>query len=299
MTAESIELLKNWRPDKMHFPAIMQEKIDGVPIRIRNIGGHIHAWTRQNERITSCDHIIEYVRPLLLAPGSSIIGELQVEPRLPFKTVSGLVRRKEACPKLILNVFDADLDASPGTPYLTRRSEAQNWLALAAAPSEAPPVRLIPGVTVHSETAADQAFALFMQIRPTAEGVVFHSLAKPFNPGKRCWGTQRRKAKPTIDLEVHSFEEAIDKFGKPKGMVGRINCRYTRKGKPETIIGIGPGKLSHAERTTLWRKHGNRPLAGSWICQVEYMTDPTYDALRQPTWQCWRPDKTEGDVHDE
>jgi hypothetical protein len=70
-------------------------------------------------------------------------------------------------------------------------------------------------------------------------------------------------------------------------MIGRINCWY--KGQ---IIGVGPGKLTHAERRELAK--APMVLTGyNRIAKVQYKKDDSYEALRQPTFQCWRDDKDE------
>lgn len=86
------------------------------------------------------------------------------------------------------------------------------------------------------------------------------------------------------------FEEAVDKYGKPKGMVGRLDVLY--KGK---VVGVGPGALTHKERKDLWEsvRKGEQKIA---IAEIKYMPDDTYEALRQATFVRWRPDKETPDA---
>lgn len=288
MSDDCIELLKNWTPEKMAFPAVIQQKWDGVPIRIRNIGGHHFAFSRQNENFTdSVPHIMQAAKPLLQVVGSSIVMELVI-PGYTFKKTSGIVRTKGGnpeCSKLIGKIFDADLNARPTEAYIDRiKDAAVSWRSDVA--------QVCHSKMVRSVQAAEAYYEEFMAANPDAEGCVVHSMSKPFQPGKRCWGTQRMKPKPTTDLRVHSFEEAISKeTGLGLGMVGRINVYYKHKSGKKVLdtIGVGPGKLTHGERTTLW---ANRALVEFLpLCEVQYMDDDSYDALRQPTWQRWRPDK--------
>lgn len=299
MANESIELYKPYEPAKMQWPAILQRKLDGVPIRLRNISGHYAAWSRQNEVITSVPHIFSHVKNVLGVHGSSITGELHID-GVPFKIISGLVRKKlatEDCKKLVLNVFDADLGASPETPYEARMARArEQWAAYCKSHGFDPlglPVRFCPGIRVEGADAAEHAFDLLMKACPTAEGAVLHSLSKPFQPGKRAWLTQKMKPRATIDLRVVSFEEAISaKTGEGLKMVGRVNCEFTRMGKdgkPVTdIVGSGPGAMTHSERRLVWARR--EQYAGK-IAEFGYMPDETYDALREPTFIRWRDDK--------
>lgn len=302
MAGETIELLKGYTPDKMPWPAMHQQKFDGVPTRIIRVSkNEYRAVTRQGETLRSIQHIVEQVENLNMAVGGSIVGELDIE-GAAFKLISGKVRQQMPYTSLILRVFDFDIDANPKMKYLDRRDEfQQRWYDYTGdEPYENFYVRVIPGVICSNEAAADEAHAQLMQADPSAEGSVLHDLNKPFQPGKRCWGTQRMKPVPTIDLRVMSFEEAMsDGTGKGLGMVGRLNAEFTvlKNHKPVTTeIGIGPGALTHIQRKALWFQQ----KIGKWkptIAEIRYMRDETYEALRQPTFKRWRTDKQVADLY--
>jgi len=296
----TIELLKGYEPKKMEFPAILSEKLDGVPviIRRRHDGGY-EAITRQGESIGSINHILDNLRARgKLLPGAFLVGELYI-PGVPFKDISGKVRKFAPAVDLIFNIFDGDL--YPHRNDRKRYDERMSWIVADIEQTHC--VKIIPYVVVGSPAEVTAEFMQHMEVFPKSEGMVVHSCAKQWSPGKRCWGTQRIKPEPTIDLEVESYEEAVDQFDQPKAMVGRINVRYDRMvkgcGMQSTVIGIGPGALSHNERRDLWDKYKGRSfVAGAGpIIEVKYMTDETYDALRQPTFVRFRPDKNEADVH--
>jgi ATP-dependent DNA ligase len=155
------------------------------------------------------------------------------------------------------------------------------------------PIRAIPTITVHSPEEAMEAHNALMLAKPDAEGSVLHSHSKVFSPGKRCWGTQRIKDVPTIDLMIVGYEEAVSGHtGLGNGMVGRIWAEFSSFKMLDNVstIGIGPGALTHAERRDEWQKYA----AGMFkprIAEIRYMRDDTYDALRQPTFARWRDDK--------
>jgi len=295
MANETIELLKEFNWTMMYGPAGFQEKLDGVPTRIIRRGTEVVALTRQGERITSIPHILPHAL-LLLQDGGSIIGELYIQGK-PFKDISGAVRKDKRNDDLKLYVFDADIRAVPTLHYETRR-EAVNGLLDKLATylgrhRDDLPIQLIPQHVVYTEAEALESFDQLMKLKPNAEGAVLHRLTKCFEPGKRCWGTQRLKPVPAIDLKVVGFEEAVSKAGKPLGMVGRIEVEFTRlhNGTPRMAhIGVGPGCLTHAERIAIWRSKSK--YIGR-IAEVRYMRDETYEALRQPTFLRWRLDKKE------
>lgn len=295
MSNETIELLKSYDWKKLDGPASFQEKLDGVPVRIVRTDGKAVPYTRQGEVVTSIPHILPYADKIL-REGGSVMGELYI-PGVPFKDISGMVRKDQLERRLKLYVFDADVLGIPTSSYEFRRKAVVQLLGklsehLGVSLADLP-IQMIPGHTVYTEAGVEESFNQLMALKPDAEGAVLHSMAKPFQPGKRCWGTQRMKPVPTIDLRVVGFEEAVSgKTGEGLKMVGRINCEFTRLHNGTARmqhIGIGPGTLSHVERGIIWLRQ--KQYEGK-IAEIKYMRDATYEALRQPTFFRWRDDKT-------
>jgi ATP-dependent DNA ligase len=303
MANETIELLKNYEPSKMHWAAMLQPKLDGVPVRVfKSIDNKMTALTRQGERVTSIPHILQFASTLL-QPGESMVMELHIAGK-PFKEISGRVRRIIACSELVGWVFDfADHGALLNTyfhRYAMIKKRIEQSAAFAQCKLEDLCIRIMPAVNVYTQEEAEAAHDAFMLNNPDAEGSVLHSWYKVFQPGKRCWGTQRMKPVPTIDLMVVGFEEAHSADGAPLGMVGRINADFNYvdplNGSYQLgIIGIGPGALNHTERKNLWRMYKQGKFAPR-IAEIRYMRDDSYDALRQPTFKQWRDDKVNPDV---
>lgn len=303
MAGETIELLKNYDPAKMHWPAMHQQKIDGVPVRIVRQSGDVRSYTRQGERVTSIPHI-ERLCSVLLQNGESVIMELCI-PDQTFKYISGKVRQIKPCPELRGWVFDFTTVTEQAwwTRRLTCKHRLEDTARIAGCSVEDLLIQLIPGSVVYDAEEAEEAHSALMLANPDAEGSVLHGMNKPFQPGKRCWGTQRMKPVPTIDLMVVGFEEAISENGTPLKMVGRINAEFTKfvdvaQGlAPITeIIGIGPGALTHTERKLLWAEYKAENYKPR-IAEIRYMRDDSYDALRQPTFKQWRDDKQKADTH--
>lgn len=301
---ESIELYKPWTPHRAEFPMFVGQKLDGVPVRIRKMGGkHVFAYSRQNEVITSIPHITPYISRMLL-DGGSITGELYIE-GMPFKDISGLVRQKKPSVdtgKLILHVFEADIRGKPEMPYVDRMRDFRGVLdALATATGKALsdlPCREIRMIECFDPASVERAFDLIMQTNPNAEGAVAHYSGKDFQPGVRRYTGMKLKPEPTIDLLIVGFEEAVDKFKNPKDMVGRVIAQLTTMTKdgPKTEeTGVGPGALTHAERKVLWAKFRSGKFTPR-LAEVKYMKDDTYDGLRQPTFVRWRDDKQTADI---
>lgn len=319
-----MELAKNY-DEKFKakiFPGYAQIKHDGVPITFTNIAGVIAGVTRQNEQCLSVPHIIEQLKFLLIKPGSSVTMEILV-PGEAFKYSSGLVRRQvpdEETAKLRGYVFDANLQAQPKETYYIRWQQFNNDYAAIKGTADALGTEVFykpcTSIKVESISGVEALYESLSKDRPGLEGIMVHALNKPFSPGKRCWGMCRYKPQPTIDLEVVGYVEAESEAGEPLGMVGRVNVRLRRafasnpnvgrkKTDPEwsregdtdvwsAVVGVGPGKLNHEERTDLWARY----VTGGWdpVAEIKYMPDESYMALRQPTMQRLRTDKTEGDI---
>jgi ATP-dependent DNA ligase len=306
MANETIELLKNYEPSKMHWPAMLQPKIDGVPVRVfKNFENKMTALTRQGERVTSIPHILQFASTLL-HQGESMVMELHIAGK-PFKEISGHVRRKNtACHELVGWVFDfADHSGFQNTyfhRYAMIKKRIEHAAAFAQCKLEDLCIRIIPAANVNTQEEAEAAHDAFMLNNPDAEGNVLHSWYKVFQPGKRCWGTQRMKPVPTIDLMIVGFEEAHSADGAPLGMVGRVIAELTTLVPTPTgmqhkvdVFGIGPGALNHTERKNLWRMYKQGKFTPR-IAEIRYMRDNSYDALRQPTFKQWRDDKVEPDT---
>ncbi len=310
MGNEMIELYKPWTEAKVKYPVGVQQKFDGVPMRAMNVGGNIVGYSRQGEQILSANHVLEHVRCILLEIGGSCVGELYV-PGLTFKDIGGLVRRQYASPDLQYYVFDFDIGNRPAEQWVVRHR--QFALALAAylsasgmAPADCP-VKLVPTVVCHNAEQVANAWDVVRTAFSKAEGIVGHSLAKPFQPGTRRWDTQKLKPRPTIDLRIVGFKEALSADGDCLGMVGRIEAEYTST-KGTEIIGVGPGALTHSERRSLWKfyvslakrmEHMPKALVGTGIAEVGYMPDDGYGKLREATFIRWRNEKDYSDADGE
>lgn len=323
MANETIELAKNYDPKNVakHLPAYAQIKYDGVPIRFIRTESGVVPVTRQGEVLVSVPHLCLQAEKMINSIGGSITAEVFL-PEAPFKESSGAVRKQKPNLALIGMIFDADIDNRPKDTYTLRMEELRQAHSDCTRQDAAGP--LIPVRDLYfCQTADDVEDAwLFLQRHykgGVLEGMMLHHTLKPFQPGKRCWGLGRYKPQPTIDLPVIGFEEAQSEAGEPLGMVGRVNVRLSRvwlHGAPEgwqhvrgtadtysKIVGVGPGKLTHNERTLLWQTQfvvgvdnvlrlGDKPV----YAEIKYMPDPAYEALRQPTIQRLRTDKSESDV---
>lgn len=319
MGAEPMELAKNYDPkhaDKF-LPGYMQVKYDGVPLTFIRPDGDdtVIALTRQNEEAKSVPHLLEQAKVILpRVKGASFTAECLV-PGRSFKESSGIIRRQTPdaeTAQVIGFIFDANLEGHHKETYYIRFKQIGNALPVVKMafdlhnPDKQFPFVVAPYAKVETIEQVEAHYKVLLELHGAdLEGAMIHKINKPFTPGKRAWGMCRYKPQPTIDLEVESFEEAVSEDGTGLGMVGRVNVRLRRKtaaGVAVTTVGVGPGKLTHAERQALWGAcvsvdgHGRGTPSKPYLAEIKYMPDPSYDALRQPTIQRLRTDKTEGDI---
>jgi ATP-dependent DNA ligase len=297
--ASTIQLAKGYDPSKLVFPVMMSEKLDGVPTLMNFATQHDGGtgWacrSRQNKPQTS---IHDQVQTLAWALGqawpgridASIVAEVtHIDKRMPFKDVSGHVRRDKQNDDLVLNIFDAvihDYNADRG--FGGRIAAIENVIR---SMGKSPGWRVIPQIMLDTQEELDVALAAMVagSLDFTPEGAVVRSCDELWQPGKRTWGYQKYVLRPTTEVEVIGFECAKSKDGEYLDMVGRIIAKYRGE-----IIGVGPGKLDHSERHRLWidyTENDNELGPDDWTATVSYKRDPSYKALREPTFQHWRPE---------
>ena len=304
-----------YNPAKLQFPCLVSVKLDGVPIKMtvtvspdgtpqENYTLH----TRSGEVNVSCQSIVRdwWSKNRNTFDGfvgkHYVVGEVtQLADRYaPFKDTSGIVRRQEDQGfTLQWNIFDyfwegGDVSYFDRIQYFASHMDPTQW------------VKVVRLGKVNSIDELDISFEKFVNDSPKAEGLIARNYDDVYIEGKRSHGYQKLVKEPMIDLKIVGFEEAVEaKTGEGKGMVGRLIAEY--KGEK---IGIGPGKLTHDERVALFKSEALREETGgkvwyqmwAWdgpaprMAQIKHKSDDSYDALRQPTFQCWRPDKMEPDA---
>lgn len=307
MGTSTIPLAKGFNEKKVGNEGFLSVKLDGVPMRLDFMiaEGRVtayHARTRQGEAVESANWLVlEWLTMVeqseCLTDGAyTVVGELTDDVAKNFKDVSGIVRRQSRQDTLRWNLFDFYSAAHKELGFGKRLNALIN-IGLHVFHSR---VLTIPQLPVRPENF-EGVKQMLLDRYVDCEGLIYRNANDLWEPNKRGWGYMKMVHDPTMDLQVVGFEEAkCSKTGEGKGMVGRINVDY--KG---TTIGCGPGKMSHKERKDVWAlyklKQQSQPPegVGEWpqrakvFATIKYKRDPSYDALRQPTFQHWRPEKTE------
>ena len=315
-TSEHMILAKNIEAKKIPKYAAMSEKIDGVP---GIFGRSKIAMSRQGKPITSVQHI-EHTIDKIVPRDIQIIGELHI-PGAPFKYSSGKVRKNEQSPDIHLGIWDVVLLNKPDAVYMERihylDSILDDLFDVSLGKIDKIPMQnawfddyddAMNKIKAYYETLRTPFKRRVIEFAPETplsgvgepEGVIIRDLYDVYRTG-RSWGFQRYVVKPTIDLRVCALAEATankrmeflgDTFEKGEGLraIGALWVNF--KG---TLVKVGPGAMTHKERRLFWL---TPELIHGKIIKVQYKTDPTYDALREPTYVEIRDDKTIADTEE-
>ena len=205
---------------------------------------------------------------------------------MPFKDVSGHCRRQKQNDDLRLNVFDFYRPTPEGPdmmPFGKRILLAQQlvrdmfWC------------KMVPQILVRDAIELADALGRMKQARGDfiPEGAIIRSCHDVWEEGMRGWGYQKVVDDPTTEVWITGFVAAVSKkTGKSLDMVGGMLGDWRGQ---ET--GVGPGKLTHDERHSMWIEYieNGHYFEPAWAT-VKHKRDDSYTALRQPTFQNWRPD---------
>jgi ATP-dependent DNA ligase len=304
MAKATIPLAKGYDITKITWPAYLSTKYDGVPVKIavtkHDVKGSpcyaISGESRSGENLKSTsDDLADFLQMLIdhdcLTDDKHVfVAEVTHRTLKNFKDISGVVRRQEPQEDLLYNFFDyqvGDLDAG----FTTRNCGLEDIIVSITNRFSDDRFKYVKQTKCYDVDDFIEQLVHLQETQPDAEGHIARSGDATFKPNSRHWDYQKIVIDPTVDLRIIDVQEAVSKTKEPLGMVGRLVAEY--KGKR---IGIGPGKLSHVERKQLWiNYHGARPTKEfpNMIATIKYKRDDSYEALRQPTFQHWRPEKTE------
>lgn len=311
--SEHMILAKNIDAKKLPKYATMSEKIDGIP---GIFGKSKITMSRQGKPITSVKHI-ENTIDKIVPRDIQIIGELYI-PGAPFKYSSGKVRKNMQNLDIHLGIWDVVLLKEPDATY-RERMYYLGAIIDDLFDNSLGKINTIPLQNARFDDYDDAMYKIkayyetlripfkqqVIEFAPETplpdvgepEGVIIRDLFGVYRRG-RSWGLLRYVPKPTADLRVCALAEATankrmeflgDTFEKGEGLraIGALWVNFNG-----TLVKVGPGNMTHKERRLFWL---TPELIHGKIIKVKYKADPTYDALREPTYVCIRDDKTIAD----
>lgn len=283
----TIPLAKPYSEKHLTFPVFLSRKYDGVPIRIDiHSEGRWEVHSRAGKGVPSVSNLVgqfvQKLRKALPLQDLTLVGEVIQRDNVDadFKDTGGIIRKQtDQSEKLELFLFDCSGDSG-----FENRYEWMHYNLMYLHPQ----VAVVYQQRCFNLVDMLDHYEAFTTVFPQAEGMVVRNHDDPWCPGKRSWGYQKLLKEPTIDLRIVDMKEAVNKYGYYMGMVGGLVADY--KGN---LIGIGPGKLSHNDRCSLWYNYKRNKLVSpdtpypNIVAKIKYKKDDSYDMLRQPTFQCW------------
>lgn len=289
--SKTMMLAKGLLLRKLTLPGLASEKIDGVPGSYAAQG----MLSRSMKPLPGARYIEDTICPLL-PQNLYLVGEHHIQGKR-FKYVSGKVRKGEPAEGLKLALFDCYIRSPSGViepiPFYERLQILEDFVATHSATLSSKlgggVVHTIEHHCVENEADINDFVAKLEVLRKTryVEGAIIQPRNSLYAI-KRSWDLQRIVFKPTIDLKVEGFAEAVSLEGEPKGMIGAFWVTYAGN-----KVKVSAGRLTHYERTEIFE---NPVRFLGKIAKIQYKFDDSYDALREPVFIGWHEDKATPDT---
>jgi DNA ligase-1 len=276
--------LEKVKLEKIQWPQLVSEKIDGVFCLAIKHQGEVGIFSRTGEQYTSMKHLEEIFMETL-DEDQIIIFEACHALETPQSVVSGWCRdTKEQHPELKAachDIISLDEFINGGKRRYRARQRYLRTKTRSVAPQEITHVSYISVVLVWSLQEA-QAYADTI-ISLGGEGAVLRNPEGLYQGGKRNQDIIKLKKGVSFDLKVLEVKRGKGKYA---DTLGTLVCKW-KDGKTIEISG-----MTDNERDLWW----NDPcfIVGS-IVQVDAMCESSKGLLREPRFKGIRFDKTEGD----
>lgn len=243
--------LSKWEP-----PYLIQPKLDGERCRALITSTGVLLVSSEKNIINSVPHINEAIRRMSFPEGTELDGELYNH-EMEFDDIHSIVSRKvlmhDEASLMHYHIFDIIPVHNPDM------IQGQRFMALRDIGFMNPLV-LVPSQLAFTEDEVIKIYNEYISLG--YEGIIVRNVYAPY-VRKRSIFVMKFKPKKKDHYEIISLQEAIDKDGNPKGMLGAFICR----GADGTPFGVGAGKLNHDERYYAWQ-HPEEFIGR--ICEVQY-----------------------------
>lgn len=274
----------------INFPCIVQEKFDGLRVRIVSSSVHgIQMFTRSNKEIVGYDAIRE---TLNYFPYGVYDGELLYSGDVR-QTGNGKANRKDRTitdeQGAYIVLWDYIPHGLPLAPYIERINFLIHMAYSKLSPDDY--VRIAPSMEVRSMEHLDSVYEEF--IENGFEGIVVKNY-NLMNPDGRTKDCLKRKKFYTCDLRI---DDVVVGEGRCSNTMGALVCTdSTRK----LNVNVGTG-FTDKQREYFWNEMGDQ----GFIVEVKYnqiISDkrtPGFYSLFLPVFVKIRDDKTEPDSVEE
>jgi len=226
--------LAKWKP-----PYIVQPKLDGERCRaVIGDEGQVTLYSSEVNEILSVPHINQQLEDLKLK-NVEFDGELYVH-GWSFEDIHSVVGRtvniSPAFEEMEYHIFDIVSTTEAQINRTTQIDEMTLW-------SES--IRKVPSTV--ADDMEDIMKKLDIMQSSGYEGIIVRHIMAPY-VRRRSIYMMKWKPKRRDDYSIIDVLEAIDQYGKPKGMIGAFVC----SGGNGDTFKVGAGRLTHDERRSLW-----------------------------------------------
>lgn len=281
--------------EKLTFPRLWSEKLDGVFCMALQYQGNIFIYSRTGEVYTSMKHIekeiFEFLNDGCDGERDMIIFEADAE-GVPQSTVSGWCRdTQNQHEELIANCHTMlnlkDFVTKNNAPIINKNSLLPfkaGWEVLKTLKNY--DFKYLKPIEQIEVSSWDEAIALSEKVwEKGGEGGVLRNPDGVYKGGKRVDDIIKIKKVLSFDLEV--IDTYIGKKGtKYENTLGGIVCRW-KDGKKIKVAG-----MTDEERNSWW---ADKSLIIGKIVEVHAMTYSSTGLLREPRYKGIRTDKEVGD----
>jgi len=277
---------------KLKWPAIAQEKYDGVSAIVLHNGKEWGIFSRTGKRFTNCEVLIKRLERLV-PDGSQYVSFCElICPTISLEELSGAVNPNRVEP------LSANLEAELiGEALLVCFDSVLIREFIAGKCNESYEFRAkvspIPKAMRYQVNSIEEFKELAANItKRGGEGAVLKQLDAPWIAGKKDYNYTKLVCGCDFDLEVVAIEEGR---GKRKGMVANLILRWRMYGKPDGAVVAIPvdGRFDDTTRIDWWN---NPSLIMNKIVHVHALQLGSKGLLRLAKVHEVRIDKTVADL---
>lgn len=264
--------------DKLRYPVIVQEKLDGVRARFFMESGQVQVESFAQKPLYNLESLFPLLEPLIREYGSL---DTEVVYAGDFKGTIQYVRSHsvpEGFTPDALEVFLLDLPDHWKLPC----SQRLDMVAQIILQTQDPRLTRPDTFTAHD---TQQILEAARKIWYTGgEGVMVKDPNAVYTRGGRTKAWLKLKREETIDGVILAVHEAHGPTGNPKGELGSFTVRCENG----IVCNASASKLYLKEKQDLWAQRDS--LKGRW-CEVKYMQVASAGGLRHPVYLRLREDK--------
>lgn len=271
--------------NRISYPAIVQEKYDGVFCIAKMINEEVYIFSRTGKEFLSMNHLKPVFKEIFFInefKDCLLFFEAYI-PDTNQEIISGYCRdMQNQHQELKAVVHDiVPMDVYSGEANLEYSTRFMNIRRLY---SDSYNSSIILPITITAYGYKEISDFVERVWSRNGEGVVIKSMAASYQRGKRNGTLMKLKRGESFDLEVIDI---IEGTGKYVGMVGKLVCRF----KDNKNVIVGTGFTDNLRE--IWFK--NPSLVIGKIVQINALAITKNGVLREPAYKGIRYDKVEPD----